>query len=167
MDTSAKKTALRMIPYGLFVLSARSSEDEVAAGAVNWVTQSSFKPPQLVVCVREDSYLHSVIQAAGAFALNAVGKSQESMAVRFFKPADVEGQTIGGYAFKVGPTGAPILLDAAAYLECNVVGIQKTGDHSVIIGEVVDAYAELDADIRPDESILMLSDLDGDIFYGG
>ncbi len=167
MDMSAKRTALRMIPYGMFILSARSSDDEVAAGAVNWVTQSSFEPPQVVVCVREGSYLHNIVEEAGAFALNAVGKSQETMAVRFFKPTEVEGQTIGGYAFKVGPTGAPILLDSPAYLECEVVGSQETGDHTVFIGEVVDAFAEIDDDTRPDESILVLSDLDGDIFYGG
>jgi flavin reductase (DIM6/NTAB) family NADH-FMN oxidoreductase RutF len=67
----------------------------------------------------------------------------------------------------VGPTGAPLLLDVQAYLECKVVGTQKKGDHTVIIGEVVDAFADLEDEVRPDESILMLSDLEGDIFYGG
>ncbi|MGD2059082.1 MAG: flavin reductase family protein [Anaerolineales bacterium] len=167
MDVQAKKTALRMIPYGLFVLTARSGDEKVAAGAVNWVTQSSFDPPQVVVCVREDSYLHSVIEEAKSFALNAVGKSQEDMAVRFFKPAEPAGQTIGGYPFEVGSSGAPILTDAPAYLECKVVGSQHKGDHSVFIGEVVEAFAELEAGSRPDESILMLSDLEGEIYYGG
>jgi flavin reductase (DIM6/NTAB) family NADH-FMN oxidoreductase RutF len=167
MDASAKKTVLRMIPYGLFILSARNGDEHVSAGAVNWVTQSSFDPPQVVVCVRKGSYLHSVVEGAGAFALNAVGKSQEDMAVRFFKPAEVDGQTIDGYAFKLGSTGAPLLVDAPAYLECKIVGSKLAGDHTVFIGEVVDAFADLEADVRPDESILMLSDLGGDIFYGG
>jgi flavin reductase (DIM6/NTAB) family NADH-FMN oxidoreductase RutF len=117
--------------------------------------------------VREDSYLHSVIEEAKSFALNAVGKSQEDMAVRFFKPAEPAGQTIGGYPFEVGSSGAPILTDAPAYLECKVVGSQHKGDHSVFIGEVVEAFAELEAGSRPDESILMLSDLEGEIYYGG
>lgn len=167
MDMTAKKTALRMIPYGLFVLTARSDEEHVASGAVNWVTQSSFDPPQVVVCVRKDSYLHSVIEDAGTFALNAVGKSQEDLAVRFFKPVEVDGQTLGGFAFKAGATGAPLLVDVPAYIECNVVGSTQTGDHTVFIGEVVNAFAELEGEARPDESILVLSDLGGDIFYGG
>jgi flavin reductase (DIM6/NTAB) family NADH-FMN oxidoreductase RutF len=167
MDNEAKKTALRMIPYGLFILTARSSDEKVSAGAVNWVTQSSFDPPQVVVCVRQDSFLHSVIREAGSFALNAVGKEGASMAVRFFKPAEVEGQTIGGYPFKIGSVGSPILSDAPAYLECEVVGSVSTGDHTVFIGEVKEAFAELKEGERPDESILMLADLEGDIFYGG
>lgn len=114
MDLSAKRTALRMIPYGMFILSARSADEGVAAGAVNWVTQSSFEPPQVVVCVRADSYLHEVIEQSGAFTLNALGKSQETMARRFLKSTEVEGQTVGGYPFKVGPTGTAILRDALA-----------------------------------------------------
>ena len=42
MDANAKKTALRMIPYGLYVLTAESKDGAVAAAAVNWVTQVSF-----------------------------------------------------------------------------------------------------------------------------
>jgi flavin reductase (DIM6/NTAB) family NADH-FMN oxidoreductase RutF len=167
MDLEAKKTALRMIPYGLFILTASSSDEKIAAGAVNWVTQSSFDPPQVVVCVREDSFLHSVIEEAGSFALNAVGKDGVSMAVRFFKPAEVDGQTIGGYPFKIGSVGAPILNDAPAYLGCEVIGSETTGDHTVFVGEVKEAFAELTEGLRPDESILMLADLEGDIFYGG
>ena len=44
MDADAKKTALRMIPYGLYVLTAENN-GEIAAATVNWVTQCSFQPP--------------------------------------------------------------------------------------------------------------------------
>ena len=43
MDNDAKKTALRMIPYGLYVLTAASKDgSKLAAATVNWVTQASF-----------------------------------------------------------------------------------------------------------------------------
>ena len=41
MDPDAKKTALRMIPYGLYILMAESKDTKVAAATVNWVTQTS------------------------------------------------------------------------------------------------------------------------------
>ncbi len=47
MDADAKKTALRMIPYGIYVLTAEGSKG-VAAATVNWVTQTSFDPPLVV-----------------------------------------------------------------------------------------------------------------------
>ena len=43
MDEKAKKTALLMIPYGLFVLGAKHSNNSTVA-TVNWVTQASFGP---------------------------------------------------------------------------------------------------------------------------
>lgn len=44
MDDAARKTALRMIPYGFYVLTAEYG-DGVAAAKVNWMTQTPFKPP--------------------------------------------------------------------------------------------------------------------------
>src|SRR5262249_55862205 len=58
MDPNAKKTALRMIPYGLYVLTAANKEGKVAAATVNWVTQASFEPPLVVVGVKADSGGH-------------------------------------------------------------------------------------------------------------
>ncbi len=45
MDAEMKKTALRMIPYGLYVLVAENEEGTVSAATVKWVTQASFEPP--------------------------------------------------------------------------------------------------------------------------
>ena len=42
MDADAKKTALRMIPYGIYVLTADDGKGNVGAATVNWVTQGSF-----------------------------------------------------------------------------------------------------------------------------
>jgi len=45
MDAEAKKTTLRMIPYGLYVLTADDGKGTVGAATVNWVTQTAFSPP--------------------------------------------------------------------------------------------------------------------------
>ena len=45
MDADQKKTALRMIPYGLYVLTAQDKNGARTAATVNWVTQASFEPP--------------------------------------------------------------------------------------------------------------------------
>ena len=42
MDADAEKTTLRMIPYGLYVLTADDGKDTVGAATVNWVTQTAF-----------------------------------------------------------------------------------------------------------------------------
>ena len=42
MNTDAKKIVLRMIPYGIYVLTADDGKGNIAAATVNFVTQSSF-----------------------------------------------------------------------------------------------------------------------------
>src|SRR5229473_8574521 len=80
MDASAKKTTLRMIPYGLYVLTAAAKDGRVAAATVNWVTQASFEPPLVVVGVKADSHVHAIIKESKAFALNFLGKGQQALA---------------------------------------------------------------------------------------
>src|SRR5271156_6935487 len=69
MDSDAKKTALRMIPYGIYVLTADDGKGNVGAATVNWVTQGSFAPPLVVVGVKADSGAHTVVKGTGRFAL--------------------------------------------------------------------------------------------------
>jgi flavin reductase (DIM6/NTAB) family NADH-FMN oxidoreductase RutF len=167
MDKDAKKTALRMIPYGLYVLTGETKSGRVAAATVNWVTQTAFEPPLVVVGVKADSGAHAVIKEAGVFALNILSKGQQSLAYGFFKPAEREGNTIGGQAVRSGSTGAPLLEDAPAYLECRLVETIEKGDHSIFVGEVIDAGLLKAPDGRPDDVTLTLKDLGEKVFYGG
>src|SRR3989454_6415432 len=117
MDPNVKKTTLRMIPYGLYVLTAAHADGRVSAGTVNWVTQASFEPPLVVVGVKTDAHGHALIKDAKAFALNVLGKGQQALAFTFFKPAERKGDTISGEPFRPGTTGAPILTSTPAFIE--------------------------------------------------
>lgn len=167
MDTEAKKTALRMIPYGLYVLTAEGSDGKVAASTVNWVTQTAFQPPLVVVGVKADSGAHAIIKDSRTFALNILGKDQKNQAFTFFKPLEREGNTIGGEPFRRGTLGAPILEKAPAFIECQLLDTIEKGDHSIFIGEVKDAGVNAQPQGRPDDMTLALRDLGEKVFYGG
>lgn len=166
MDANDKKTALRMIPYGLYVLTAESKSG-FAAATVNWVTQASFAPPLVAVGVKADSAAHAIAKESGAFALNVLGKGQQALAFTFFKPAERQGSTISGETFRAGATGAPILASTPAYVECRLIATVEKGDHSVFVGEVVEAGVAKAPEGRPDDATLWLKDLGDKIFYGG
>jgi flavin reductase (DIM6/NTAB) family NADH-FMN oxidoreductase RutF len=166
MDANAKKTALRMIPYGLYVLTAAKG-DRVAAATVNWVTQASFEPPLVAVGVKVDSHAHPLIKETKAFALNVLGKGQGPMAFTFFKPAEKQGQTISGEPYRAGTTGAPILTNTPAFVECTLESTVEMGDHSIFIGKVVEAGVSKAPDGRADDATLWLKDLGDKVFYGG
>jgi len=167
MDADAKKTALRMIPYGLYVLTAEGRDGKVAASTVNWVTQTAFQPPLVVVGVRADSGAHDIIKESGAFALNFLSKDQKGQAFTFFKPLEREGDTIGGEPFRKGNLGTPILERAPAFVECKLVDTVEKGDHSIFVGEVQDAGVAAQPTGRQDDVTLTLGDLGDKVFYGG
>lgn len=167
MDAETKKTVLRMIPYGLYVLTAESKDGKVAAATVNWVTQTAFQPPLVVVGVKADSGAHSIIKDAKAFALNILGKDHKGQAFTFFKPLEREGNSIGGEPFRKGALGAPILERVPAFVECELVNTMEIGDHSIFVGEVKDAGVAAQPAGRPDDLTLTLKDLGDKVFYGG
>ena len=166
MDQDAKKTALRMIPYGLYVLTAESKAG-TAAATVNWVTQASFAPPLVAVGVKADSHAHAAILENNVFVLNVLGKGQQAVAFNFFKPATRDGSTVSGEPVRKGATGAPILVNAPAFVECRVVETVSKGDHSVFVAEVVEAGVARAPEGRADDATLWLKDLGDKMFYGG
>ena len=167
MNADAKKAVLRMIPYGIYVLTADDGKGNVAAATVNWVTQTAFAPPLVVVGVKTDSGAYQVVKTAKAFALNMLGKEHKGLAFTFFKPASVADGKISGQAYRKGTTGAPLLEAAPGALECKVTSIVEQGDHHIVVGEVVEAHLPKPITGRPDAAILEMKELGDNVFYGG
>lgn len=167
MDDAAKKTTLRMIPYGIYVLTADDGKGNVGAATVNWVTQASFAPPLVVVGVKADSGAHTVVKGTGKFTLNMLGKDGKGAAFTFFKPAKVEDGKISGQSFHTGANGAPILDSAIAAVECTVKQVLEMGDHSVVVAEVTEAHLMKAPEGRADAAILEMKDLGDNVYYGG
>jgi flavin reductase (DIM6/NTAB) family NADH-FMN oxidoreductase RutF len=160
MDPDVRKQVLRLLTYGLYVVTA-AHEGRAAADTVNWLTQASFQPPLVVVAIKTTSQLHPLIEEAGAFAVNVLGSHQKDVAQAFFRPSQVEAGRINGYPFEPGPaTGAPLLLDLPAWFEARVTDAVKRGDHTVFVGEVVSVGLR-SPQVRP------LEMWDTGWFYGG
>ncbi len=159
IDPQAKKVALRKIPHGLYVVGVRL-DSQVNAFTGSWLTQVSFTPPLVALGVKRDSHSFAMLQEGRVFSVNILGKDQKAIAEHFVKPAGVVGEKLRGIPHRSGKTGAPLLDEAIAFLECEVREIAGgSGDHAVVIGEVIDAG------VRKDEPALTL--LDTGWHYGG
>jgi len=168
MDADAKKTALRMIPYGIYVLTADDGKGNVAAATVNWVTQTAFAPPLVVAGVKTDSHAYGIIKDTKSFTLNMLGKEHKGLAFTFFKPAQLEGGKLSGQAIHKSATGSGPILDAAlAAVECKVTSIVEQGDHHIVVAEVVEAHVPNPITGRLDSAILEMRDLGDNVYYGG
>ena len=158
MDEAAKKSALRMITYGLYVVTT-AHEGELGAATINWLTQASFAPPLVVAALRADANTLAGARASKAFAVNVLGTGQKDMAYAFFKPTNVEGNKLSGYEFEPAPSGSPLLLESPAWFDCRVHEIIERGDHHIVVGEVTDAG------VRKEMAPLTLAELG--VYYGG
>ncbi len=137
MDLTMRKRVLRLMTYGLYVLTATAG-DTLAAGTVTWLSQASFAPLLVMVGIRRDGHVHEVVNQSRAFAVNVLGATQQNIASAFFRPSVVEGGRINGYVFERGPsTGAPLLLDLPAWFEARVTDTVTRGDHTVFVAEIV------------------------------
>jgi flavin reductase (DIM6/NTAB) family NADH-FMN oxidoreductase RutF len=167
MNADAKKIALRMIPYGIYVMTVDDGKGGIAAATVNWVTQTAFAPPLVVVGVKTDSGAYAMVKNTRNFALNMLGKDQKGLAFTFFKPAQLADGKISGQDFTKGTNGAPILAVATAAVECKVTAIVEQGDHHIVVAEVTEAHVQKAPAGRPDAAILEMKDLGDNVFYGG
>ena len=152
MDAQAKRTALRKIPHGVYVVGVKDGA-QLNAFTATWLTQVSFTPPLVALGIKRDSHSFGMIERSRAFSVNLLGKDQKPVAEHFVKPASVVGEKLSSVRHRAGVTGAPILEDAIAYVECEVREIaNQLGDHAIVIGEVVEAG------VRRDEPALTLMD---------
>jgi flavin reductase (DIM6/NTAB) family NADH-FMN oxidoreductase RutF len=159
MNEEAKKNLLRKIPTGLYVIGVKDGAGAQHAFTGSWLSQCSMKPPCVMLGVRHGSQSLDFLKKGRAFSVNFVAKSDRKILEQFFKPAPASGNRFGDLGFSLKATGTPVLDAAIAFLECEVKHVLDAGDHSVVVGEVVEA------EVRRDEAPLVMSDTPW--HYGG
>ena len=147
MDPKTKQRVLRLLTNGIYVITSRSG-DRYGAATITWVSQASFKPPMLMVALRKDGSVYQCLVESRVAVLHVLDSGQRELAQNFFAATEQAPGTLNGEPYSERETGAPILENLGAYLECKVVEIvEKQGDHAVAILEVVDAVIR--KDIKP------------------
>jgi flavin reductase (DIM6/NTAB) family NADH-FMN oxidoreductase RutF len=130
----------------------------------NWVTQLSFEPKLVAVSVDAHAFTHELISASGVFTVNTIDRENREIVRKFTKPVDVDAaaMTLNGFPFHDGAlTGAPVLDQAAAFVECEVRNPVDVGGHTLFIGEVVNCAFQ-----KPEETAVLRME-DTRMSYGG
>jgi flavin reductase (DIM6/NTAB) family NADH-FMN oxidoreductase RutF len=160
MDPKTRQKVLRLLTNGIYVMTARSGE-KFGAATVTWVSQAGFKPPLLMAALRKDGNVLECVLESRQAALHILDKQQANLAQAFFASAKESDGFLNGEPYTQGKqTSSPVLTNARAFLECEVREIlQDSGDHAIVILEVVNA------EIRQD--VLPLTVADSPWEYGG
>ena len=150
------------MPSGLYIIGSRAGERRNGMTA-NWVMQVSFDPKLVAVGVEKDAFTHQLITEGGVFCVNLIDREDRAIVRKFTRPVevDVEARTLNGFPYHDGRTGAPILDQALAYLDCEVRQAVEVGNHTLFLGEVVEAG------FQKDEGTEVLRMEDTRMNYGG
>lgn len=152
LDQMDYRSIIGHFPTGVTVITTAAGE-EMQGMTANAISSLSLDPLMVLVCIDKDSHTHRVLERGGVFAVNILGQHQEEVSRLFARHAEPELNSLRGQRFVLGETGAPILEDCLAFLECRVAYVHEGGDHSIFLGEVVDGR--------------MVSDVSPLVFYRG
>jgi len=156
-----------MIPYGIMCLTADDARAMSRPATVNWVTQTAFAPPLVVVGVKTDFRRLSDRQEHQDFALNMLGKDGKGVAFTFFKPTKLEDGKLSGQAIHKGTPARRSLMRHRPRSNAGSPASSSRATTTSSSGEVVEAHVAKPITGRPDAAILEMKELGDNVFYGG
>ena len=148
IDSMLQRQVMGRFATGVTLLTTRFDEGVLGMTA-NAVMSLSLEPPLVVVSVDKKNSMHECLMRGKCFALNMLRADQEEISRRF---AISGPKDFSGLRLTAAETGAPILIDAIAFVDCKLVEILSGGDHDMFVGEPVAG------EVRDGEPL---------IFYGG
>ena len=143
VDQAIFRSVLGRFASGVTIVTVREGEADHGMTASAFCSLS-LDPPLTLVCIERSTRMHELLQRVDRYAVNLLTSSQEALSRRFAEPPD--DTRFDGVGFDRGTTGAPLLRDVLAHLECELVDRHPGGDHTIIVGRVIAAAA---ADARP------------------
>ena len=134
-DARTFRDTLGRLATGVAFVTA-APDGEPAGLIVNSLTSVSLEPPLISFCPSRSSLTWSRMRRAGRFGVNILGRQHE----RFAKRATPAGaDRFAALNWEHGRSGVPLLTDALATLECEILAEHPTGDHWIVVGRVNDA----------------------------
>jgi flavin reductase (DIM6/NTAB) family NADH-FMN oxidoreductase RutF len=137
IDPATFRSVLGRFASGVTVVTVRDDQNYDHGMTVSAFCSLSLEPPLVLVCIEKSASLHGVLatgNTASRFAVNILEAGQEEIARSF---AEEYPNRFEGVGFIRGTTGAPILEDCLAVVECEVQSRHAAGDHTIVIGTVI------------------------------
>ena len=131
-DSRAFRDALGRFATGVAFVTA-APDGKPAGLIVNSLASVSLDPPLVSFCPARSSLTWSRMRRTGHFAVNVLGAQHQRFAAR---AAPVGADRFVGVDWQPGRSGVPLLGDALATLECQIVAEHAAGDHWIVLGQV-------------------------------
>ena len=138
LDPDTFRAVLGRFASGVTVVTTRDDAGRDHGMTVSAFCSLSLEPPLVLVCVDHAASMHPLLMVGAQLAINILAAGQEALSRRFSgKDAD----RFDGIGYSRGLTGAALLDDVLAALECRIARTHEGGDHTIVIAEVESASA--------------------------
>jgi flavorubredoxin/flavin reductase (DIM6/NTAB) family NADH-FMN oxidoreductase RutF len=128
--------ALGRLSGGLYIITAEKGGVSSAMLA-SWVSQASVKPLGLSIAVAKDRAIESFMHVGDRFILNVLEEGNYQRLMKHFLRRFAPGaDRFTGIKTYPAANGSPILADALAYVECEVVSRMECPDHWIVYSTV-------------------------------
>ena len=128
------RLALRHFPAGVTIVTIKTGEHKHGL-TVSAFASVSADPPMIMVIIENRHKAYSMLQEPDAvFAVNILGEEQFELSNRFAWVKDEDRFAMGNWT--KATTGAPVLEDALAWLDCRIHARYPAGSHTIYVGEV-------------------------------
>lgn len=136
-DKNEFKVAMSQFATGVTVVTTRHQEQNIGI-TVNAFCSVSLDPMLVLVSIAKPLYTHGQIDESGIFAVNILAESQRPWGERFAGMFPDIKDRFFDIDFFTAVTGAPVLPEVLAWVDCEVLHRYDGGDHTLFIGRVVD-----------------------------
>ena len=136
VDTLAFRQALSQFAAGVTVVTTRCADGSPRGLTVTAFCSVSLDPPLVLVSIDNRSEAHDGF-AAGTFAVSVLAEGQEEVSRRFAVPGP---EKFAAIECVPGTSGALLVPEALAHLQCRVVSVVPGGDHTIYLGQVEEAH---------------------------
>lgn len=140
MDSVEFRRVLGHFPSGVTIVTTRTPQGRACGLTVNAFCSVSLEPPLVLVCVEREADTHGCIASSGYFAVSILDEERGESISRRFATFGLE-EKFEGIAFREEKTGAPVLDESVAWVDCRVSATYPGGDHTIYVGEVVSGDA--------------------------
>jgi flavorubredoxin/flavin reductase (DIM6/NTAB) family NADH-FMN oxidoreductase RutF len=137
LDVNMEK-ALGRISSGLYIITSQKN-GEKSAMLASWVAQASLQPLGFTIAVAKDRAIESFMQVGDRFVLNALEEGNyKDLKRHFLKRLSPGADRFGEVKTQTAKNGCPILTDALAYMECEIIDSMECSDHWILYCTVQD-----------------------------
>ena len=138
MMSSRIQSVLELVDREIWIVTAAAG-DRAGGLVATWVSAAFLDPkrPVMMIGLAPNHFTAELAAASRAFALHLLDPSQIDLVWRFALSSGRETNKLEGLAYQAGSTGAPILADCLAWLECREIARYDAGDRLFYWGDVV------------------------------